>query len=120
MWGDYWGYFTVYGRDTRTAEFVDGQTLNQFFSNGSYPYWLETNYNTIGAYLGRVNLVSIFPSALALISLAIAAMGMLRRSINDPLIVHQREVSAFLLLAIITTIVGYFWFCITSLLWQSL
>jgi hypothetical protein len=112
LWGDYWGYFIVNGRDTNNAEFVSGHTLNRLFSEDNPPHWLESNYNTVGAYLGRVNLISIFPSVLALISLVIAAKGMLQKNINDPLIAHQRGIYAFLLLEIIISMVGYFWFCI--------
>jgi hypothetical protein len=112
VWGDYWCYFTVYARDTRTSNFVDGFTLNRILSQGRIPHWLETNYETASAYLGRVNLVSIFPSVIALISLAIAAIGILRRYSSDPLIAHQRIIFAFLLLAIGITTAGYFWFLI--------
>jgi len=112
LWGDYWCYFTVYGRDIRTSEYVDGYNLNQILSKGSRPYWLDTNYETIGAYLGRVNLISTFPSVLALISLVMVAMGILQRHSNNTLIARRREIYAFLLLAIGTTIVGYFWFLI--------
>jgi hypothetical protein len=79
---------------------------------GSRPYWFETNYETIAAYLGRVNLVSTFPSVLALASLLIAAMGIVQRRSNDSLIGHRKKINAFLLLAIGTTMVGYFWFLI--------
>jgi len=112
LWGDYWGYFTVYGRDIRTSEFLDGYSLNRILSNGSCPSWLDTNYETIGDYLGRVNLVSIFPSALALISLVMVVISILQRRCNNLLIAGRREVYAFLLLAIGTIISGYIWFLV--------
>jgi drug/metabolite transporter (DMT)-like permease len=92
--------------------FLDGYSINQILSKGSRPEWLETNYETIGAYLGRVNLISTFPSVLALVSLVIAAMGILQRHSNDSFIARRREIYSFLLLAIVTTMVGYFWFLI--------
>lgn len=113
LWGDYWGYFTIYGINTRKPMFfLNGYSINQIFSKGSRPEWLETNYETIGAYLGRVNLISTFPSVLVLVSLVIAAMGILQRHSNDSLIARRREIYSFLLLAIVTTMVGYFWFLI--------
>lgn len=111
IWGDYWGYYTVYGRDTRTSEYIDGYGLSQILSNSTSPSWLETNYNTIGAYLGRVNLVSIFPTMLAIISLIYAAIAILKNS-ADSLIAPHREIYALLLLAIGAIFVGYFWFLI--------
>jgi hypothetical protein len=112
LWGDYWSYFVVYGRDTRTSKYIDGRNLNQILSKGSLPDWLETNYHTMGTYLGRVNLVSIFPSILALISLMMVAVGIVQRHSDNTLIARRREIYAFLLLAIGTTIVGYFWFLV--------
>ncbi len=112
VWGDYWCCFTVYGRDIRTSQFLNGYSLNRILSKGSCPSWLETNYETIGEYLGRVNLISTFPSVLVLISLVMVVIGILQRRCNNPLITGRREIYAFLMLAIITTIVGYFWFLV--------
>jgi hypothetical protein len=112
VWGDYWCYFTVYARDNGTLEFVDGYNLNEMLMGGSIPTWIETNYETASAYLGRVNLVSVFPTVLALASLVFAAMGLARTRISDQLAVHQRTLYAVLLAAIGVTIAGYFWFLI--------
>ena len=111
LWGDYWCYFTIYARDIRTSEFVDGYTLNQIIQQGSIPDWLETNYATASSYLGRVNLISLYPSLMILASLASAARVLGRRS-YVPWMAHPRGICAFLLLAIITTMIGYFWFLI--------
>jgi len=111
VWGDYWGYFTVYGRDTRDSTFLTGSDLERILSKGS-PNWLETNYKTIGAYLGRVNLVSIFPSTLALVALLLAVKGIFpRRAKGGRLAQHSAPV-LFLLLLIGATLAGYFWFLI--------
>jgi hypothetical protein len=112
LWGDYWCYFVIYARDTRTSEWIDGSSLNQILSQGRIPDWMETNYETASAFLGRVNLVSIFPSAVALASLAAAVLGMLRGGGDDPLIAHGRVICGFLLLTIGITMAGYFWFLI--------
>lgn len=112
LWGDYWGYFTIYGIDIRTSEFLNGYSLNQILSKSSYPFWLDTNYEAVSDYLGRVNLISTFPSVLALISLVKVVIGILQRRCNNPLIASRRAIYAFLLLSIGTTMVGYFWFLI--------
>jgi hypothetical protein len=110
IWGDYWCYFTIYAKDTRTSEFVYGFTLDQIIRQGSIPDWLETNYETASSYLGRVNLVSLFPSFVILVSMASAAIEVLRRRSYVSLMTHPRVICAFLLLAIVTTMAGYFWF----------
>jgi hypothetical protein len=112
LWGDYWGFFAVYGRDTRNQRFLNGHALGRILSHGSRPDWLETNYDTMSAYLGRVNLVSTFPSLLALVSLVIASRGVLQRGANDPLRTRRKEIYAFSLCAIGTTMAGYLWFLI--------
>jgi hypothetical protein len=112
LWGDYWCYFTIYARDSRTSEFLSGYTLNQIIKQGNIPGWLDTNYWKVSAYLGRVNLVSIFPSLVILVSCISAVKGILRRRSNEPLIAHPRTIYAFLLLTIGTSMVGYFWFLI--------
>jgi len=112
VWGDYWGYFTLYGIDTRMRTFVNGYYLDQVLSTGSRPHWLETNYDTIGAYLGRVNLVSIFPSVLGLVALVFGSIGLTRRSSHELFTTNQKEITGFLLLAIATSMGGYFWFLI--------
>jgi len=111
-WGDYWGYFTLYGIDTRVRTFVNGYDLNQVLSTGTRPYWLETNYDTIGAYLGRVNLVSIFPSALGVLALVLGSIGIMRRNSHGLSSTNQKEITGFLLLAIATSMGGYLWFLI--------
>jgi 4-amino-4-deoxy-L-arabinose transferase-like glycosyltransferase len=80
LWGDYWGYFTIYGINTEKAKFVDGSSISKFFSEGRIPHWLKTNYTTIGTYLGHVNLVSIFPSILAIAAVINPIMVIFKKS----------------------------------------
>ncbi len=112
VWGDYWGYFSVYGRDTRAGTFLDGPALYRVLSQDGHPDWLETNYETQGAYLGRVNLVSLFPTAIAIISLAMGAVGLVKRWRDRALMAGEWDTYAFLLLAIGTVMAGYLWFLI--------
>ena len=111
-WGDYWGYFSVSATDTRTSTHLNGRMLADILATGNRPAWLETNYSTMSAYLGNVNLVSLLPSALALLSLGVGMPATLRRRGSSPLNSDQRVIFVFLLLAIGTTMAGYLWFLI--------
>lgn len=112
VWGDYWCYFTVYARDTRTSQLVIGPDLSRIFSQERLPTWLATNYETASNYLGRVNRVSLFPTSIILISLIYALWRTLPVYGHDPAGVDHRIVSAFFLLAIGITMTGYIWFLI--------
>lgn len=112
VWGDYWGYFNVSATDTRTSEHINGRRLTDILSTGRRPAWLQTNYETMGAYLGRVNLVSILPSVLALGSLVVVTIATLRgRNERDPA-PPQRAIYGFLLIALGTIVAGFLWFLI--------
>jgi hypothetical protein len=112
VWGDYWGYFSVAATDTRSSTHLNGRDLTDLLATGSRPTWLETNYYTIRGYLGRVNLVSLLPSALALISMGFVTVAALSKRGSLALISDQRAAYGFLLLAILTTVAGYMWFLI--------
>ena len=56
-------YFLVYGRDTRNGALCAGNMLEKALGAG-VPPWMDTNRYRINGYLGRVNLVSLLPSAL--------------------------------------------------------
>jgi hypothetical protein len=111
-WGDYWCYFSVYGRDTRKNEYVYGIGLAKVMSKKTRPHWLQTNYETMNAYLGRVNLVSTYPSALALIALAFGVVTISGRDSRLASARRRKDVFILLLLAMATTLAGYFWFLI--------
>jgi hypothetical protein len=110
-WGDYWNYFTVYAIDTRESRFVSGSTLSRIISEGNRPDWFKTNHDTISNYLGRVNLISIFPSALAFIGILFAAVQVARRTRN-PLVLYPAELAVLPLLSVMTSLAGYLWFII--------
>jgi len=112
MWGDYWGYFSIYGIDTRKPEFLDTYKVIDAFSVGHQPDWLKTNYETFGSYLGRVNKLSIFPTLLIPVSLIYTVIAILSRRINGLFTVRQKEVYSFLLLTICTICAGYLGFLI--------
>jgi len=112
MWGDYWGYFSIYGIDARKPEFLDTYKVIDAFSEGHQPDWLKTNYETVGAYLGRVNMFSIFPSLLIPVSFIFTVIAILSRRINGLFNGQQKELYSFLLLTISAICAGYLGFLI--------
>ncbi|MGQ9556193.1 MAG: hypothetical protein ACUVWR_18995 [Anaerolineae bacterium] len=77
-WGDYWGYFTVRGTDSRTGEYVRATHLEKYATEEPPPDWLQTNRHTMSAYLGRVNRVSLFPTLLLLVGLGVGVIRTMR------------------------------------------
>ena len=69
-WGDYWAYFAVWGRDTRTNRLVYGIPLDSSVLSPeeltSTKSFLDTNRFEINSYLARVNIVSIVPTLVLL------------------------------------------------------
>lgn len=63
-------------------------------------------------YLGRVNAVSLFPSALALAAVAWAVMLMFRKTGDRLRERREVETAGFLLMVIAITAAGYCWFLI--------
>lgn len=112
IWGDYWGFFSVSSKDTRSGNHLNGRRLAAILDTGNRPDWLETNYDTMVPYLGNVNLVSFLPSLLAVFSMGFAAVELLRTIRNNGLLEGQGLIPAFLLLSIATIMLGYFWFLI--------
>lgn len=110
IWGDYWAHFVVYGRDRRTGETVRGQVLETALEQTPRPEWLETNRYGISAYLGRVNLVSLLPSLLAIAGAVIGAMHLGRAAFHNRS--DESVALAFCFLAIVFSLIGYGWFLI--------
>ena len=91
IWGDYWCYFTCVNNVT-----APGMTLNR---------------NQIAPYLGRVNLVSIFPTLLLLASTALAAVQFVKvlgRKENNP----ENNFLAFLFVVFLVAWAGFVIFLI--------
>ncbi len=112
IWGDYWGYFSIYGLDTRIPKFLNAYEVNKALVAGIQPGWLKTNIDTFGAYLGRVNLVSIFPSLLMGLAVAHALVVIFLPRNKSPISRAQKELFSFLLLTILIVCTGYAWFLI--------
>jgi hypothetical protein len=117
IWGDYWGFFLVFGQDLRKEDDLKmtGPFLSQFEVWKEVPSWMRTNYHTMGAYLGRVNRVSIFPSLLALIATGAVIREAFRRKTllqTELSIGERRKTLCLLLLTAAFAFAGYLWFLI--------
>jgi hypothetical protein len=111
VWGDYWGYFLVFGRDTRSDRWLSGPEVTAALAQASPPDWLRTNRGEMAAYLGRVNAVSVPASLLAVLAVvaAVPAFGRLWRRAGPD---RETSVTCLLLLLMISAYAGYFWFLI--------
>ena len=70
-WGDYWCYFSADGRGA--ASIPDARACLRPGQTGRT--WLPVSQPSLGAYLGRVNLVSLVPSLLAASALALGLIS---------------------------------------------
>jgi 4-amino-4-deoxy-L-arabinose transferase-like glycosyltransferase len=110
-WGDYWMYFTVYGRDKRNGELLSGVSLLNAAQTNPLPSWLETNYLSIGNYLGRLNLLALLPSLLLLAGFVFGLVSMFRLR-GSCLQSESEAAQALLSLIVLLSFLGYAWFLI--------
>jgi len=111
FWGDYWCYFNVYGKDIRNNRFISGLRLEKNLSENPPPLWLETNRYEVRKYLGRVNLISLFPSAILLVSVVLGTVYF-GRFVSNYLMNDRIMMFSLLQLVIVISFMGYFWFLI--------
>jgi len=109
-WGDYWAYFNAYGRNLETNEFLGGRLLLHHLKKGT-PDWLETNIPAVISYLGKVNLVAVFPSLLLMFGVLGSGVYLLR-SLSTKTISPETAGFAFAALMMFISISGYLWFLI--------
>lgn len=110
LWGDYWSYFVVYGIRLEEGRFISGGNIQKPLVDGQAPRGYETNYMTIGPYLGRVNRVALLPTAIFVAGIGFGLAGaLLGSSLFGP---HRRAIHALILLAVASSLAGYFWFLI--------
>ncbi|GAB4578779.1 MAG: hypothetical protein Fur0022_15160 [Anaerolineales bacterium] len=109
LWGDYWGYFVVAGRDTRTNELLVGSLQEPRWSRTPMPDWFVTNKEEVAPYLGRVNLLALLPSLLLFAGLALGLYHLARffRQANP-----TEAGNALLTLILLASLAGYFWFLV--------
>ncbi len=111
-WGDYLGYFSVYGQDVRTGRYLRGVDVEYHFAHPPRPEWLRTNRQTIAGYLGRVNLLALLPSFIMMIGV-IAGVGSAGRLIMGNATDVRSLVCALLGWTVIVSAAGYLWFLLS-------
>jgi hypothetical protein len=110
-WGDYWEFFLVYGKDLRTGKAVQGDRLIRAIKENQSPAWLQTNRYEIASYLGRVNLVSLIPSAIAVTSFVLCLLQIFTKVDAKKKLFEPAVISLFTGM-ILSTFIGYLWFLI--------
>jgi hypothetical protein len=109
-WGDYSGYFLVYAKDKRSGEYIISKYLvNMILTGNPLPDWVDTNRYTINSYLGRVNFLSLLPTAIFFSGL-IYSIYLIIHSL-----IHKAESTRTLGLLVFTLIIfsslaGYGWY----------
>jgi len=109
-WGDYKGYFLIYGKDPSSGSYVFGQKLQ--LAVDRTPLTIETNRFTLNKYLGRVNLLGLLPTALALVAFGAAVIRLptfLRRGAP---VTFAEIVRVMAVMVISVSALGYLWFLI--------
>ena len=111
IWGDYWQYFVVSGFDLRTGAAISGGKLEELTAQGPAPAWFVTNRFQINSYLGRINLISLFPTALALAAICFGVTRCLRYvRLGENTDAAKGVVLVILYVA--ASLAGYLWFLI--------
>jgi hypothetical protein len=110
-WGDYWVFFLVYGRDVRSGKYLQNGELPEALNEQGSNTWLETNRFEISPYLGRVNLISIIPTSIAILSSVWGLFFGLWNAFSE---YKEPNPLSILLIALIipSTLLGYLWFLI--------
>lgn len=109
-WGDYSAYFLVYVKDKTTGTYMGGKDMERVLVPGQpVPPTLETNRFTINSYLGRVNLVSLIPSAIFLAGLVYGVV-LVWRALRSRSQERQGYGALLFLFIIACSFAGYWWY----------
>jgi hypothetical protein len=111
LWGDYWMFFLVYGLDSVNDEILWGLRLKEALSDPTVAERIQTNRHQMGSYLGRVNLVSLLPTAIMLLGVGMGLFGLYKYIRSDSGSNELAGLSLFSLI-VICSILGYLWFLI--------
>jgi hypothetical protein len=110
IWGDYSAYFLVYARDTRTGEYIISKYLENMILTGKpLPDWIDTNRYTMNSYLGRVNFISLLPSAIFAAGFLFGIILIIRSFTNKS---ENNRIFGLIIftLIILSSLVGYGWY----------
>jgi hypothetical protein len=101
-WGDYWEFFVVYAKEG--GVFLSGRDLER--SASGRLGGVETNRRRMAAFLGRVNALSLLPTAVLLAGLALGLRAALRPASEGA------AARAALALVVLASAVGYLAFLV--------
>jgi hypothetical protein len=113
-WGDYWGYFAVYGRDLRNTSdptyggLLHGYALRRGMATPGHEKWLESNVHSLPRHLGRVMVLAFLPLALWILGLAYGVTGCWR-TVGSREPVPDAGLSMLAFLGVAASLAGYFW-----------
>ncbi|MBI4369654.1 MAG: hypothetical protein HY547_05430 [Elusimicrobia bacterium] len=108
LWGDYWGYFSVYGWDKNLDRYIPGIMLESRLRNGATPE-IVTNRYQMAQKLGHANIAGIIPSLLIFAGF----IGAVIETIKNRYLFASREQTLVLALLILAfSMAGYLWFLI--------
>jgi hypothetical protein len=110
-WGDYWAYFLVAGNELETGDPLQGGLLQIALKNEQWSSSIQTNRYEINDYLAFVNIIALFPTAIAVISAGWGLIYILRSLVRMEFDQERLHILLFLLV-IISTLVGYLWFLV--------
>jgi len=109
-WGDYSAYFLVYAKDKRTGDYIIAKYFEPMILTGKpLPDWVDTNRYTINAYLGQVNFVSLFPSAIFAAGF-IYALILISRPLSFKTAANLELGPTIFTLIIMSSMAGYGWY----------
>lgn len=112
VWGDHECYFLVYGRELGTGRLVSGIRLERALATRDGLGRLATNRDNIRAYLGRVNLLALLPSAVLGAGILLGC-SYLARAFLDPDACGEGDLcGGFLALLVVVSFVAYLWWLI--------
>lgn len=109
-WGDYSGYFLIYMKNSATGKYVSPKEWERYLTSAtSLPADTQTNRFTMNRYLGRVNLVSLLPSAI-LASGLVYGLVMAWRLFRKEHPEAPAEALFLFLLIVLFSMAGYGWY----------
>lgn len=111
LWGDWWGYFLVGGRDARSGQWLNGAAWAPLLERTPPPEWLTTNRDAMAPLLGRMNRVGLFPTLLALVA-GVLALRHLARHVRGRAPAPDTAALSLIILMVGAAFAAYGWFLV--------